>query len=395
VKGFHLALRMGPAVARPVPAPIIEALTEVRVESNSGSQSGFQLLFTLGKDSPLQFALLEGLFDPAVRVIIVVTVNATPHVLMDGIITQQDLAPGNRAGESTLTVTGLDLTALMDFVDLTGVPLPPATPVFAIVAMLLSKFAPLGIVPKVVPSALEFINSPLERLPVQQGTDLQFIEKLAARVGHVFHLEPGPVPGKSMAYWGPEIRAGIPQPALSVDMDNATNVESLSFSYDGLAKVLPIVHVQPPRSRIPLPIPVPDITTLHPPLALKPAVRLRTQPLCDVAKHDPSEAVLLGLAQAVRTADAVTGSGELDVLRYGHVLRARQLVGVRGAGLAYDGLYYVRSVTHTIRRGSYGQSFSLARDGLISNTPRVPLGETPTSSALRGGPISIAERVLP
>jgi hypothetical protein len=364
VKGFHLALRMGPAVARPVPAPIIEALTEVRVESNSGSQSGFQLLFTLGKDSPLQFALLEGLFDPAVRVIIVVTVNATPHVLMDGIITQQDLAPGNRAGESALTVTGLDLTALMDFVDLTGVPLPPATPVFAIVAMLLSKFAPLGIVPKVVPSALEFINSPLERLPVQQGTDLQFIEKLAAKVGHVFHLEPGPVPGKSMAYWGPEIRAGI-------------------------------VHVQPPRSKIPLPMPVPDITTLHPPLALKPAVRLRTQPLCDVAKHDPSEAVLLGLAQAVRTADAVTGSGELDVPRYGHVLQARQLVGVRGAGLAYDGLYYVRSVTHTIRRGSYSQSFSLARDGLISNTPRVVLGETPTSSALRGGPISIAERVLP
>ena len=78
--------------------------------------------------------------------------------------------------------------------------------------------------------------------------------------------------------------------------------------------------------------------------------------------------MLLGLAQAVRTADAVTGTGQLDVLRYGHVLRARQLVGVRGAGLAYDGLYYVQSVSHTIRRGSYTQSFSLARDGRISNT---------------------------
>ena len=41
--------------------------------------------------------------------------------------------------------------------------------------------------------------------------------------------------------------------------------------------------------------------------------------------------------------------GELDVLRYGSVLKARQLVGVRGAGMAFDGLYYVKSVTHTIK----------------------------------------------
>jgi hypothetical protein len=44
---------------------------------------------------------------------------------------------------------------------------------------------------------------------------------------------------------------------------------------------------------------------------------------------------------------------------------------VRGAGLAYDGLYYVRSVTHDIRRGEYKQSFSLSRDGLISLTQQV------------------------
>ena len=387
---------MGPVMTVAAPRPVIEALTEVQVQSESGSQSGFQLQFTLGKNAPLQLALLAGLFDPTVRVIIVVMVNGTSHVLMDGIITRQDVAPGQRAGESVLSVTGLDLTAMMDFVDLTGVPLPPATPVHAIVALLLSKFAPLGIVPKVIPSALEFIKNPLEQLPVQQGTDLGFIEGLASAVGHVFYLEPGPVPGTSTAYWGPEIRAGVPQPALSVDMDAATNVQSLSFTYDGLAKTLPIVHVQPPRSKVPFPVPVPDITMLHPPLALKPAVRLRTEPLTDTAKHDPAEALLLGLAQAVRTADAVTGTGQLDVLRYGHVLRARQLVGVRGAGLAYDGLYYVQSVSHTIRRGSYTQSFSLARDGLISNTVRVRVRsiDTQTLSLIRGGPTSVAARAL-
>ena len=57
----------------------------------------------------------------------------------------------------------------------------------------------------------------------------------------------------------------------------------------------------------------------------------------------------------------------------GNILRARQLVGVRGAGLAYDGLYYVKTVTHNIKRGEYKQSFTLTRDGLISQTPKVPL----------------------
>ena len=45
---------------------------------------------------------------------------------------------------------------------------------------------------------------------------------------------------------------------------------------------------------------------------------------------------------------------------------------MRGAGLAFDGLYYVKSVTHTIKRGEYKQSFTLARNGLISTLPRVP-----------------------
>ncbi len=79
-----------------------------------------------------------------------------------------------------------------------------------------------------------------------------------------------------------------------------------------------------------------------------------------------------GMARASAAADVVSGSGTLDVLRYGSVLRARQLVGVRGAGLAFDGLHYVDSVTHNISVGSYKQSFTLKRNALITNTPIVP-----------------------
>lgn len=71
--------------------------------------------------------------------------------------------------------------------------------------------------------------------------------------------------------------------------------------------------------------------------------------------------------------EAVTGSGSLDVARYGRLLKARSLVGVRCAGLAFDGLYYVDSVTTTIKRGSCKQNFRLTRNGLVSITPMVPV----------------------
>ena len=70
--------------------------------------------------------------------------------------------------------------------------------------------------------------------------------------------------------------------------------------------------------------------------------------------------------------DGVTATGELDGVRYGHVLRARGLVGVRGVGDTYGGLYYVKSVTHRIRPGSYKQSFTLTRDGTGATLPLLP-----------------------
>ncbi len=81
---------------------------------------------------------------------------------------------------------------------------------------------------------------------------------------------------------------------------------------------------------------------------------------------------MIGMARASETADVVTGDGTISVLRYGGILQAGQLVGVRGAGLAFDGLYYVDSTKHHIKLGEYKQSFTLKRNALISNVPVVP-----------------------
>ncbi|HUL53038.1 MAG TPA: hypothetical protein VLT83_06470 [Opitutaceae bacterium] len=370
---IHLTLMIGPAVPVPVSADVLDALTGVQVTTTSGEASGFQLQFTINNHSPLQTVfLLSGSSPiPLVRVIIAVTVNGDSVVLMDGVMTHHELTPGADPGHSTLTVTGKDLTAVMDYIDFSGLPYP-AMPAEARVLLILAKYAVLGILPMVIPSVLIDIPLPTERIPRQQGKDLAYVKSLADEVGYVFYLEPGPQPGLSIAYWGPEIKVGAPQPALNINMDAYTNVESLSFRFNADSKLLPIVFIQNPQTKVPIPIPIPDITPLNPPLGAIPPMPKGIEPITETAKYSPIRGAAIGLAKAAKSADGVTGTGTLDVLRYGRVLRARQLVGVRGTGPAFDGLYYVKSVTHKIKRGEYKQDFTLGRNGLLSTVPSVP-----------------------
>jgi len=98
-RGFYLTLMMGSFTASAVPEAVIDALTDIQVTSSMGSQGGFQLKFSLGKNSTLQQMLASGFFDPRTRVIIAVTVNGSTSVLIDGIITKQDVTPNIAAGK--------------------------------------------------------------------------------------------------------------------------------------------------------------------------------------------------------------------------------------------------------------------------------------------------------
>jgi hypothetical protein len=291
---------------------------------------------------------------------------------MDGIITKQDMTPSSAAGKSTLSITGLDLTALMDFIDLTGIPYP-ALPEFVIVEAILAKYAVLGVTPLALPASLPTFENPLERFIKQQGTDYHFVSILARATGAVFYLDPGPTPGSSLAYWGPDISKmfGGPQPALSINLDASTNIDSLSFSYDGTLATQYLVTIIEPNTKIPIPIPVPNIDLLKAPLAAHAPTPLRSQQLKPIANENPIGAALAGLAALFQTADVISASGQLDVLRYGRVFKARQLAAVRGAGQYYDGKYYVKSVTHNIKRGEYKQSFVLSRGGTGSSVSSV------------------------
>lgn len=375
MSNVELNLFIGPAVPVPASRVVLDALESVQVQINDGdTPSGFELNFSVSRRSPLQtlFLLTGGSSIPILRVVIMVTMGGRADVIMDGVMTHHELRPGSDGGKSTLVVKGKDLTALMDLIELNGLPLPAMSPALRVLT-LLAKYAAFGVVPMVIPSVVEDLPIPIERIPTQQGSDLAYISRLAREAGYVFYIEPLQTPGTCRAYWGPQIKVGTPQAALNTDMDAFTNVESLSFNFDKEMKEMPVVFIQNQATKAPIPIPIPDITPLNPPLGLVPPLPPKVRFLNDTAKLSPLGAVMQGLAHASRHADAVTGVGSLKVSRYGRVLKARQLVGVRGAGEAFDGLYYVKSVSHNIARGEYTQNFSLARNGLLSTTPRVPV----------------------
>jgi len=364
--GTRLMLLIGETVPLPAPADVVSAIRRVEVTNDSGLGDGFQITFTLAKQAGEYGLLKGGALDPFTRVVIGVVLGATPEVLIDGIVAHHQVVPSNLPGMSTLTVTGRDLRQMLDLEERDEK--YENQPDFVIFTSLIANYAKFGLVPQATPTTDVPIE--LQRIPRQHETDLRFIERMAERNGFVFYVEPVTL-GVNTAYFGPETRVGLPQPALSVDMGPFTNVNSLSFSHDALAPVEAAGAILDPLSK--QTIPTPSLPSLRlPPLATKATPAQRKVLLRDTAKQNPSQGANTAVAAVTNAPEAVSGEGELDTSRYGSVLRARRLVGVRGAGLSYDGNYYVRRVRHEITPGlSYSQQFTISREGTGALLPVV------------------------
>jgi hypothetical protein len=374
----RLTVLIGPSLPVPAPQSVLEALEEVEVCHGQDCPSGFQIRLRVGRGGPAElvdYSLLANplLFKPFNRVILMVSLSGIPHLLMDGFITHQELSPGTRPGTGRLTVTGEDASVLMDMEERSAE--HPAQDETIIVTKLLASYARHGVLPKVIPPLALDPPVPVERIPVQQCTDLAHLKAMAARHGHVFFVTPGPAPYTSTAYWGPPPRLGAPQKALSINLAGETNATLGSTAADSRGPELVEGTLQDRTSN--RAFPVQSLASTRIPLAARPAW-LEQQPN---VRRTQLRASGLNLAQAMGRAQGrldastdrtVTVEGELDATRYGAILKPRGLVGVRGAGWSYDGFWYVEKVTHKIRVGEYKQSFTLAREGLGSTTPVVP-----------------------
>jgi hypothetical protein len=377
--GINAVLMIGSTIPLPVPEPLTRAIESIEVTNTDEGRDGFQIVFSVGRSTsdptqnPLDFSLIDSsLLDTFNRVIITVVFGFVPAVLIDGIITHKQFNPSSEPGQSKLTVTGEDVSIMMDREEKSTT--HPNQPDPLIVSKIIASYAKYGLVPAVIPPASMDIPIEVNRVPSQQATDLQYIQELARNYDYVFYIEPTAVPGVNKAYWGPKEYTSLPQKALTLNMGSFTNVTNINFQYKSIDSTIVMGSVQDPIFNMEIPV----ITTgsLRPPLALYPDL-LKNIGNAKTKKYRAKGGVnaiqAYGEAQAITdsSTDAVGATGELDGISYGDVLRARKLVGLRGVGFLHDGYYYVKSVTHRISKGEYKQSFTLTREGLGSTTPVV------------------------
>lgn len=385
--GLHLTLLMGPTIAVPAPQPITEALSSVEITHNESRPSTGTLTFRVGRSSTMEidYALLANpLLRPFNRVVLMVTFNVIPQVLFDGFITQVQLSPGNDPGTTTLVLTVDDVSVMMDLEDKRVTHIAQDETTIANL-ILLGYMTYLALPPVVLPPTAIDFPPPTVRIPAQTGTDRAYLNQMAGRHNYVFYVTPGPLPNQNRAYWGPQERGIFPQRALSVNMASESNVEQINFTYNALAPTLVMDDVQPSDIPSPQPLPVilpvstliPPLAPLQSPMANLPNVR-RSKLSGGAGGVPPRGGVSYAQAWAQAAAivnnaaqEVLTATGTLDALRYGELLQPRGIVGLRGAGLSHDGMYYVKSVRHSIRKGEYKQQFTLTREGLGPITPVV------------------------
>lgn len=376
--GIDLTLLIGPTVPKPAPRELVEALHSVEVTHTDEGRAGFQIVFQAGRAGRRDLQDYKISKNPLLkvynRVILVVRMGAAAEVLMDGVITNQQLSPNPEPGKSTYTITGEDVSVMMDLAEESTE--HRAQDEATIARLIIVKYSKYGLLPKVMsPKGFRDRPTPNERVPTQQATDLQYLQTLANRFAHVFYIIPGPAAGTNVAYWGPPQRKSRPQKALTVNMGSFTNVISVNFQNNALAASGVNGSVQDRKTNKIRP--VQESKTDRPLLAKQTALRSQRHKRVrqfretgrDLARADAR-------AQAITDRsvdDVVTVSGELDTVRYGGLLHLRGLVGLRGVGASYDGHYYVKKVTHTLAPGQYKQSFTITRDGLGSTVRRVAI----------------------
>ncbi len=369
----RLQILIGPGVPLPAPPVLLRAVQRIEVHTSDTGRSGFQITLQAGRsmtdmvDDPLMLLPQTRAFS---RVVMTVLINAIPHVIMDGVITTIEHNPG-ASGTSTITLTGEDVSVMMDLEEKSVE--HPAQPETVIALKIIASYAQYGLIPLVVPPPSVDMPVPTERTPVQQGTDLDYLNEMAERYGYTFYVDPGPAPLVNTAYWGPPRRVGMLQRALSVNMGSFTNVSSFDLRFDGMATSRVSGQVQDRRTNTSIPVEMPAVTRI--PLSSQPAWLTQSHRRVEQMREsgiDVTQAYSRASARVNSDADRVVGAtGEIDAIAYGGLLNPRGLVGVRGIGYQGDGMYYVRSVTHVIEDGHYKQQFALLREGTGSISPVV------------------------
>jgi hypothetical protein len=199
---------------------------------------------------------------------------------------------------------------------------------------------------------------------IQRETDMRFLRRLAERNGFECYVENG------TGYFCKSQLEGKPQPVLAYMFGEETNLNRFSIEVNGLTPANAAMF---------------QVDRLNKEI-MEAVVEGSMQKILGSMEFNGFLAPGMEPSLVFVGMDAVTGKPEMDVLcqglfhkaewfvsaegevagnLYGHVLKARGMVTIKGIGETYSGIYYVSHVTHSFTPGGYVQCFKVKRNALM------------------------------
>ena len=353
-------LRIGGAPAGP---DLLQAIRQIEVEDHANMADMLRLRVVIGVgDGCAGWSFVDDdIFARLTNVRVAVAVGSgRAETLINAYVIETSATFANQPGASVLNVVAMDPTVLMNLEEKVK-PWPNmsdsdvADAVFSSPAY---RFRP-------VVDATRWRRQENDQTLIQRGTDIQFLQQLARRNGFEVYVETDGLTGVVEGHFHAPRLELPPQGVLSVNMRDATNVNSFNARFDMLrpstaqAANLDVETREAQQAQVNSS----RLEALGRETALA-AQRPRRVLLAQTGLVRTGEQQTYAQAVADQSALSITAEGELNTVAYGGLLRAKRPVLVRGAGRQFSGTYYVERVSHVLTPDSYRQSFSLRRNAV-------------------------------
>lgn len=345
----------------PASADLLAAIQQIEVEDHADMADMLRLRAAIGvRDGCSRWAVLDDdLFSRLTNLKIMVTVGSLrPEPLVDAYVIETNADFSNQPGQSVLNVVAMDATVLMNLEEKTR-----SWPNMADSDIATTLFGEHGFFPQV--EGTQPTRQEVDATTIQRGTDIQFLRQLARRSGYECYVEMNPLTGVVEGHFHPPRHEQPAQRVLSVNMGQATNVNSFNVRNDMLRPTTVQVTGLDVETQSDQPAQAESLSQAG--LGREPALngdRPRRVLLSGTGLAQTGELQTYAQAVVDRSAWAITAEGELNTVAYGGILRAKRSVEVRGAGRQFSGTYYVERVHHTFTGDGYTQRFTLRRNAL-------------------------------
>jgi len=296
--------------------------------------------------------------------------NGGLEPVFDGYTTAVNVNLSSEPDSASIEVIGMDTSVLLSLEEKIATWKDLADS--AIVQQIVSAYGGVQVQTDTTPT----VHQENDTTIVQRGTDIQFVHDLARRNGFEFYFETDKGSGNVVAYFRAPQLTGTPQPDLSIQFGDESNMRSFSARLSGQQPLNVKTMQLDVKSNSLNTAQVSDTQLTK--LGDKDSNTLIGGPLGSLVTPKDTQAQMLVLgpptsdatelqtiAQAVRDEAGwcITAQGEINSDAYQTVLRPHRLVLVKGAGTFYSGKYYVTSVVHELRGdGSYIQYLEARRN---------------------------------